>query len=515
ECAVFLCSSDSCEGTQVKVQKPGSMEAEMLPKLVSCPSCGCPLGEDPTARILADKATLRFLRSRASRSGCTLIRIFPLSGGVSHDDVAKEVELGTRYTLVVYPFQDSRTRQVYLEVNNILQRGPHDPVLSPAFGEKAMRNLPLKMLRLYRDRMASPFSFPLSLAWVFGETLAPQGTFHRLRLVLLLALVSTRIHERSLSILCCGGEAGTIGKLMRWAMRLSPHSMAHVHTSLIPLTGLAVRDSWNPEEFSLEAGSLLLASCGVCFLGDLLGYKKEQLTLLRQCMEKGSVTIGIPWKAAGVYEQPLRAGLWAQCTSSTKGSRKPSFEILKVPFQEAFDLIINVEEADESQHLLISHLLDDSHIEAYLGFNNFMQLLEVAGGLRPMVNKAGEFLIQGYYVASRRMRSGSGVPNLPQSAIHTITRMAESLAALSLREEAREEDACLAILLYEETIASYTQWSPLCVTPVSHLIGQDLDILLGKLNDDKMQSFLKDLETFLRDNAGYTLISQASAVEEE
>jgi hypothetical protein len=65
---------------------------------------------------------------------------------------------------------------------------------------------------LLQDRLSSPWSFVLSLAYVLGESLSPRGALHRLKLGLLLSLVSGEGGAGRLHLLARARDTCTISR---------------------------------------------------------------------------------------------------------------------------------------------------------------------------------------------------------------------------------------------------------------------------------------------------------------
>ncbi|XP_077861510.1 minichromosome maintenance domain-containing protein 2-like [Saccoglossus kowalevskii] len=82
-----------------------------------------------------------------------------------------------------------------------------------------------------------------------------------------------------------------------------------------------------------------------------------------------------------------------------------------------------------------------------------------------------------------------------------IACMASAHAKLSLRREVVEEDAVLAIMLYEESVTARYGYSVLSVQPTPHFQQDNLPLYVGKQNDLKMQQFQVQLTRFCLSHA--------------
>jgi hypothetical protein len=129
-------------------------------------------------------------------------------------------------------------------------------------------HLPPVLHQLFRDRMESPHTFVLSLAFLLSGYVTPRGTFFKLKLGLLLRLVGGQDDgqpggHHGLHVLAAGVDDLFTPHLMRECLGLAVRSV--VYTSASSLTKGQVD--------YLEAGQLHLARDGVCYLGDLSSHK--------------------------------------------------------------------------------------------------------------------------------------------------------------------------------------------------------------------------------------------------
>ena len=107
-------------------------------------------------------------------------------------------------------------------------------------------------------------------------------------------------------------------------------------------------------------------------------------------------------------------------------------------------------------------------------------------------------LIKSYFLSSRFVRQGNtnGV-EIPQSALSTLLKLAESHAKLSLHLSVTEDDSWMACYLYEESLAAQYGYSHLGVIPTPNIVDGTLGEILGKGNDWKMRQFQEKLNRFI------------------
>ena len=121
-------------------------------------------------------------------------------------------------------------------------------------------------------------------------------------------------------------------------------------------------------------------------------------------------------------------------------------------FCNIFDLVVQVELDDEVvlHHCLFSgydHRPDSPRISS----KDLAAFLEQVRYMKVTLSEPCSSLLTGYFLASRRCRPGSSVP---QTALATLIKMAEAHARLALRWEVVEEDGVAACHFYEISLAA-------------------------------------------------------------
>ncbi|OWK63369.1 MCM domain-containing protein 2 [Lonchura striata] len=97
---------------------------------------------------------------------------------------------------------------------------------------------------------------------------------------------------------------------------------------------------------------------------------------------------------------------------------------------------------------------------------DYEEFILFARNLHAELSSEAESLIQGYYLASRRVRRDSiHGSSLSASALKILISLAKAHAKLSLRQRVLEEDAVIAVLLLESSLTLKHGTSVLCVAP--------------------------------------------------
>ncbi|KAK7085828.1 hypothetical protein SK128_007484 [Halocaridina rubra] len=180
--------------------------------------------------------------------------------------------------------------------------------------------LPPMFRKLVADRQSSPWSLVLTLAYMFATTVAPAGTFHTLKLSLLLSLASCSPDKAGLAVLAVGSNTTLLLRLLWYGARFAPHNV--IHSSLNDLTASYTRDSFG--QIWVQAGSLLLAHGGVCVLGDFSKFKKEARHSVCNALESGMVQVDANARLrihAATLKYPLRSSAWACYDPATAKGR--------------------------------------------------------------------------------------------------------------------------------------------------------------------------------------------------
>ena len=288
-----------------------------------------------------------------------------------------------------------------------------------------------------------PFTFVRILASQIGSVSdAPRFAFLQLRLCILLSLAT---HRARLPLLVVGTDLLLPHRLLRAALQLSPHPIVYSHQ--VPLTALLARDANGAH--CLQAGQLERADGGVVYLGQLAAVKASVRQQVLSVVEIGATT-SPPLPRCPPTQQPLTAALWASAEGSSNVIQKSIKDFAS--FCNIFGLVVHPEVEDETtvQHCLFSSY-DDHQDSPRVSSEDLAAFLEQVRYRKVALSESCRSLLTGYFLASRRSRRGSDVP---QAALATLLSMAEAHAKLALRQEAGVEDGVAACHFYETSLAA-------------------------------------------------------------
>ncbi|RXM98307.1 MCM domain-containing protein 2 [Acipenser ruthenus] len=433
--ARFLCTEDTCpysSGFQyIRVHVPGATESATVRNDFTCTLCGSSLKEDVKFRVLGDKQLVEMIHTRAV------------------DALRADLTSSFRY-----------------QSTTVFLRGP-------AFISDNFQSL-------LSVTACSPWRFSAILANIFGSHVVPPGMYNTLKLCLLLSLVQTCGDEGEpgnfLDLLALTNDTLIVDRLLMYSLGIVARGTRHLASGEIFAT--VSKDEHGTGTANIQAGSALLATGGICFVGDLSSYKKDKLDLLHSVLETRTAIVFIPGKKYGedVDQQlsfPIKCNFWAvadTCAPSKRslksdGAVLGSVDIGSFPskMSNAFGLLIHCREAacDYPALALTHHTLREAMnpgeplYPASMQFTtqDYEALIALARSLQIELSPEAESLIHGYYMASRRVRTdpvhGS---KLSAASVKLLMSLAEAHAKLNLRCRVLEEDAVIAVLLCENSI---------------------------------------------------------------
>ncbi|OWF54878.1 MCM domain-containing protein 2-like [Mizuhopecten yessoensis] len=526
----YACYDEECEGHSgyhfIRVHMPGASEAQTIRSDFKCTFCWKPLREVKTCRTLADRVIAEVVPDTVFRHGNSnsfkfLEQAIPI---YIRGDLTRCVEIGGCYDIIglIQKTQQDEKVVMAIEVNNMKKVGMMD--MSPAVKSAV---LPDVIYKLYQDRKHSPWSFVLSLAFFFGGDISPCGTYLKLKLSLLVSLMSlpptNKSSFRPLHVLAIGQDTFILNQLMTYTQHFS--NRACVYSSINNLAGKVSKDKYASSQYFIDGGCLLFGKDGVCYLGDVCRFRKSICEQIRTALSNGKVTIDIASKYTGglpqKVEQKLECLVWAYTDSITNKKPQHFDDIftgcemgnMAKPMLDVFSLLQFVDSGDSStreevalrcadQQLTSSLELDTDHGQlessaSPISDHDMAQFLRLAQASQPTTSREADSLIHRYYVASRKVRSSnSDEPSIPVTALQTICSLAIGHTKLSLRSVVTEEDALMAIKLYEESITARFGYSVLSVQPSPHLPVSQTSDFLGYENDRQMKQFYTTLVRF-------------------
>ena len=492
----YVCPSVECEGDReemlfVKVFSP----VEGRQTRQDCYNCGGQLDEQFSKRDVSEVVTALVEEEKSKL----------VLEAVLREEEALQLSLGGKFIIV---FRLVHMRKGKSQTTRLLEVVSIHPLLSGP-GRLLLLSgdvhLPLALHQLYKDRLESPWSFVLSLAFLLGGAVIPRGTFFKLKLGFLLSLVCGH-HDQpgdvgGLHILAAGQDSVFTPRLMRECLGLAATSV--VYTTSCSLVGTVSKGQVN---CYLEAGQLHMAKEGVLYMGDLATQKQSLRDQMIRVVESGRVT-SPPLPSSQPVDQPVTTSLWAYVSMDSikkkSGTGKSNLFNSIRDVTDVFGLVFFTDTDDtEVDNHLLHHSLTATPIlpSPLLPTNQLATFLHQVKQLTVILRPESLLLLQGYFLASRRVRQEfSTGPEFPQSALLTLIKLAMSHTKLSLRLEVTVDDAVFACHLYEEMVTSQSGYSYLGVEPVLHVVGGTLDQVLGRQNDRSMREFGGRLEGFLRE----------------
>uniref|UniRef100_M3ZH92 Minichromosome maintenance domain-containing protein 2 n=1 Tax=Xiphophorus maculatus TaxID=8083 RepID=M3ZH92_XIPMA len=457
--ARFLCTDDDCPGStgfhHIRVHTPGATESATVRNDFSCMICSSQLREDVKFRVLGKQlvelihvGALDVLRGRQESSfRYQSVTLFLR-------ELCHSMTIGRLYRVVGIPVLVHQWPSITwsMEANSVQPWEPH-------------------FLELSECVASSPWRFPAIVAHCFGLDLTPPGLYNTLKLCLLLSLVQTRTdaNDPSLDLLVVTVDTLVLD-LMAYSLSLACRGVRH-QASAEMFASLS-RDEHGAGTANIHAGSALLASGGICMLGDLGFYRKDKLDNI-QSLESRFVSVFIPGKKYGEEADqqlsfPVQCNFWALTDSSQRSGRADSAVLgtadmgpVQAQLAETFGLVIQGGDrvgergvVAQAVHTLQQTVQPGSHPHPScwdFSTEDYQELVAHSRGLEVELSPDAKKLIHGYYMASRRARTQSQGVKISLASIKLIS-LAEAHCKLCLRTKVLEEDAVIAVLLCENSV---------------------------------------------------------------
>ncbi|KFV78013.1 MCM domain-containing protein 2 [Struthio camelus australis] len=490
--ARFLCTEETCpfsEGFRyIRVHLPGATESATVRNDFVCSLCSSPLQEDMKFRVLGDKQVvemidvkaLNALKGYSNSKAHFRIQTFTV---FLRDELANRMTIGNHYKIIGIPacVQNGSQATVCIEVSSVQLCKPKGPTcISDNF--KYLLSL----------TSSSCWRFTAVLANIFASQVVPPGTYNTLKLTILLSLVVTceKANEIAdyLDLLIVTSDTLIIDRLLNYSICLLPRGIRHPSASEIFPT--VSKDKHGTGSASIQACSALLAKGGICYIGDLSSYKKDKLEFLQSVLESRTTTIFIPGKKYGEEADqqvtiPVQTNFWSYVdldASSKKHVQKDSsligqmdLSLISPNLLDVFGLLIyNEFPSCRLSFPLVHHILKKAinpeamlyRVSQQFRTQDYEEFILFAKNLHVELSSEAENLIQGYYLASRRVRRDAiHGSKLSASALKMLISLSKAHTKLSLRTKVLEEDALIAILLLESSLTLKHGKSALCVAP--------------------------------------------------
>ncbi|XP_028288320.1 minichromosome maintenance domain-containing protein 2 [Parambassis ranga] len=485
--ARFLCMNDTCPCStgfhHIRVHAPGATESATVRNDFSCLICSSQLKEDVKFRVLGDKQLVELIHVNvldvlSGRQQSSLryqsVTLF------LRDELCNSMRIGRFYRVLGIPAHVHQWPNITwsVEANSI-------QLWEPKYNHKGSA----RFQELLKAMASSPWRFSAIVAHCFGSDVTPPGLYNTLKLSLLLSLVQTRTDAkdtfRNLNLLVVTADTLILDRLMGYSLSLACRGVRHQPSG--EMFASLSRDEHGAGTANIHAGSALLATGGICMLGDLGFYKKDKLDAIQSVLESNTVSVLIPGKKYGEDADqhlnfPVQCSFWAITDSSRRSGRVEcavlgTAEIGPLPVQlaDAFGLVIQCGDRVGEQALLAQtvHTLQHAvhpgkpHNPSLWEFStqDYQELVAHAQSLQVELSPAAEKVIHGYYMASRRVRSQNQGVKISVALIKLLISLAEAHCKLCIRTTVLEEDAVIAVLLCENAITLKHGASALIIPP--------------------------------------------------
>nr|XP_040023274.1 minichromosome maintenance domain-containing protein 2 [Gasterosteus aculeatus aculeatus]XP_040023275.1 minichromosome maintenance domain-containing protein 2 [Gasterosteus aculeatus aculeatus]XP_040023276.1 minichromosome maintenance domain-containing protein 2 [Gasterosteus aculeatus aculeatus] len=491
--ARFLCVNDECPCStgfhHIRVHAPGATESATVRNNFSCTICSSPLTEDVKFRVLGDKQLVELIHLKAldalSAHQQSPLRYQSVTLFL-RDELCNSMRIGRLYRVLGIPAHVQQGSGITwsVEANGVQPWEPEHPreVVGGGSG----------FWKLSKATAGFRWRFSAIAAHRFALDVAPPGLHNTLKLSLLLSLVQNGVDARetihNLDLLAVTTDTLVLDRLMTYGLSLAGRGVRHQASG--EMFASLARDEHGAGTANIHAGSALLATGGICMLGDLGCYKKDRLDAIQSVLESCTVSVFVPGKKYGEDADqqlnfPVHCSFWA-LTDSTEASRRSgradgavlgTAEMGPVPVQlaDAFGLVIQCRDVGGEQALLAQtiHTLQQAVqpgkplYPSYWEFStqDYKELVAHARRLKAELSPGAEKMIHGYYMASRRVRTQSQVVKMSVASVKLLISLAEAHCKLCLRTQVLEEDAVIAVLLCENSVTLKHGASALVIPP--------------------------------------------------
>ncbi|XP_063413439.1 minichromosome maintenance domain-containing protein 2-like isoform X1 [Mytilus trossulus] len=509
----YRCPDEECEGHHgnqfIRVHVTGASETQTIRSDFSCTFCWRRLEEEKSCRYLSEKMVIEVVPDKLDSCGepnSYRIQAIPV---YLRDDITRGVELGEKYNVIGLIRKDIMGENIMLaiEANNIMK------VTSETI-PKFSTEIPKNITDLYEDCKSSPWSFVLNLAYSFADQICPPGTYIRLKMCILLSLVTLLDKQDNgypLHLLAVGQDTLLIHRLLMYGKQFAVKTCNHTSTN--HMSGKVTCDKYESSPYFIEAGSFHLAKNGVCYIGDIERYKKSTKEQIQSGLGQRKFSIDISSRYTGglpqQLEETLSCHVWGYTQPFKQRQSNDPFKGLNIndssnTLLECFSVVhftdYGSSNTNEQVYLQCAHhqltLAMGHNLKSNISDENFHKFLRYVKSICPKMTEECEGLLHGYYLASRKTRSSESNSKVPVSALKTLYSLSMSHARLSLRSEITVEDGLMAIWIYEESLTERLGHSLLSLQPCPHVQHDNKHQYLGKENDHMMRQFHVNLIRF-------------------
>ncbi|XP_075937028.1 minichromosome maintenance domain-containing protein 2 [Anarhichas minor] len=520
--ARFLCINDECPCStgfhHIRVHAPGATESATVRNDFSCMMCSSPLKEDVKFRVLGDKQLVELIHIKAldalSAHQQSSLRYQSVTLFL-RDELCNSMRIGRLYRVLGIPAHVQQCSGITwsVEANSVQPWEPEYP-----------HKVSASFQQLLKATAGLRWRFSAVVAHCFGLDVAPPGLYNTLKLSLLLSLVQNRADAKdtfhNLDLLAVTADTLILDRLMTYSLSLARHGVRH-QASAEMFASLS-RDEHGAGTANIHAGSALLATGGICMLGDLGCYKKERLDAIQSVLESCTVSVFIPGKKYGEDADqqlsfPVHCSFWA-LTDSTDAPRRSgradcailgTAEMGPVPVQlaDAFGLVIQCRDVGGEQALLAQtvHTLQQAvqpgkpRYPSCWEFSSqdYQELVAHAQSVQVELSPGAEKIIHGYYMASRRIRTHSQSVKMSVASVKLLISLAEAHCKLCLRTQVLEEDAVIAVLLCENSVTLKHGASALVIPPDAVFPGDLGDVEGLQRRDETLDELHQNILRFI------------------
>ncbi|XP_034562113.1 minichromosome maintenance domain-containing protein 2 isoform X2 [Notolabrus celidotus] len=485
--ARFLCMSDDCPCStgfhHIRVHAPGATESATVRNNFSCMVCSSPLKEDVKFRVLGDKQLVELIHVKAldalgaSQQGSFRYQSVTL---FLRDELCNSMRIGRLYRVLGIPAHVHQWPSITwsVEANNVQ---PWEP--------ESFHKVSARFQELLKATAGFPWRFSAIVAHCFGLHVSPPGLYNTLKLGVLLSLVHASAGLKdtftNLDLLVVTTDTLILDRIMTYGLGLACRGVRHQVSG--EMFASLSRDEHGAGTANIHAGSALLATGGVCMLGDLGCYKKDRLDAIQSALESSTLSVFIPGKKYGEDADqqisfPVQCSFWAFTDASRRSGRSDcvilgTADMGPIPIQlaDAFGLVLQCRDMVGEQALLAQtvHTLQQAvqpgkplYSSSWeFSIQDYQELIAHAQSLQVELSPEAEKILHGYYMASRRVRAQSQGVKMSVASVKLLVSLAEAHCKLCLRTRVLEEDAVIAVLLCENSVTLKHGASALVIPP--------------------------------------------------
>jgi len=251
------------------------------------------------------------------------------------------------------------------------------------------------------------------------------------------------------------GDPGTAkSTLLKYVTEIAPRSryVSGTSATAVGLVAVVVRDDLL-KVWSIEAGPMVLANGGILALDEIEKLGKQELMILHEAMEQGSVTIS----KAGIHVSLKTETAVLAAANPKFGRWDPNLSLVQqidIPptILNRFDLIFLIRDTPGKEHdeMLAERVLE-SYIEdiepLYPSELIRKYLMYVKKHIQPKLTKGAIERIKEFFVSLRSLSNELGPIPISTRQLESIVRLAEASARIRFSNEVTVDDANLAIQL--------------------------------------------------------------------